>query len=36
MMAGKDLVAQARSGTGKTATFGIGALQILDETLMKP
>ena len=26
-----DLIAQAQSGTGKTATFTIGALQRLDE-----
>jgi translation initiation factor 4A len=30
---GKDLIAQAQSGTGKTATFSIGLLQNLDETL---
>merc|ERR1712137_1477942 len=28
-----DLIAQAQSGTGKTATFTIGALQRLDENL---
>jgi len=28
-----DLIAQAQSGTGKTGTFTIGLLQILDETL---
>lgn len=30
---GKDLIAQAQSGTGKTATFGISLLQSLDESL---
>ena len=30
---GKDLIAQAQSGTGKTATFGISILQSLDESL---
>ena len=27
---GKDIIAQAQSGTGKTATFSIGALSIID------
>jgi len=26
----KDTIAQAQSGTGKTATFAIGALQLID------
>ena len=30
---GKDLIAQAQSGTGKTATFGISLLQSIDESL---
>lgn len=30
MVSGKDLIAQAQSGTGKTATFTIGVLQQLD------
>ena len=30
---GKDLIAQAQSGTGKTATFSIGLLQNLDDKL---
>jgi translation initiation factor 4A len=30
---GNDLIAQAQSGTGKTAAFTIGCLQNLDETL---
>uniref|UniRef100_A0A5S6QVF3 Eukaryotic initiation factor 4A n=1 Tax=Trichuris muris TaxID=70415 RepID=A0A5S6QVF3_TRIMR len=30
---GKDVIAQAQSGTGKTATFAIGILQQIDPTL---
>jgi superfamily II DNA/RNA helicase len=30
---GKDVIAQAQSGTGKTGAFTIGALQVLDEKL---
>ncbi len=30
---GRDMIAQAQSGTGKTATFSIGVLERLDETL---
>lgn len=30
MIAGRDVIAQAQSGTGKTATFSIGALQSID------
>ncbi len=30
---GKDVIAQAQSGTGKTGTFSIASLQLLDETL---
>lgn len=30
MLVGHDLIAQAQSGTGKTATFAIGILQQLD------
>ena len=33
---GKNIIAQARSGTGKTGTFGISTLQIIDETVNKP
>jgi len=29
---GRDIIAQAQSGTGKTATFAIGTLQQLDFT----
>jgi translation initiation factor 4A len=29
---GRDVIAQAQSGTGKTGTFGIGSLQRLDRT----
>lgn len=32
-MTGKDLIAQAQSGTGKTATFSISVLQSIDESL---
>jgi len=31
-ISGRDIIAQAQSGTGKTATFAIGALQQLDYT----
>ena len=30
---GKDVIAQAQSGTGKTGTFSIASLQLLDETV---
>jgi len=32
-ISGRDVIAQAQSGTGKTATFSIGCLQQLDYTL---
>lgn len=32
---GRDIVAQAQSGTGKTATFAIGALSRVDATIKK-
>lgn len=32
---GKDLIAQAQSGTGKTGTFSIGTLQIIDTSIKK-
>ena len=31
----KDIIAQAQSGTGKTGAFGIGILQIIDETVLE-
>lgn len=30
---GRDIIAQAQSGTGKTATFSIGALQLIDTNI---
>lgn len=30
---GKDVIAQAQSGTGKTATFSVSVLQSIDEKL---
>lgn len=30
MIKGRDIIAQAQSGTGKTATFSIGMLQAID------
>jgi ATP-dependent RNA helicase len=30
---GRDVIAQAQSGTGKTATFSIAILQMLDTTV---
>lgn len=32
MLTGKDIIAQASSGTGKTGTFSIGTLQMIDPT----
>jgi len=32
LFSGKDIIAQAQSGTGKTGTFSIGALQHVDTT----
>merc|ERR1719411_310897 len=32
VISGKDTIAQAQSGTGKTGTFSIGALQRVDES----
>ena len=32
---GKDLIAQAQSGTGKTATFAIGSLSSIDVSLVR-
>jgi len=36
MKEGRDILAQAQSGTGKTGTFTIGALSRIDPTLKKP
>jgi translation initiation factor 4A len=33
VLAGRDVIGQAQSGTGKTATFSIAMLQLLDESL---
>ena len=35
IMNGKDIIAQAQSGTGKTGAFTIGMLNNLDETIKK-
>ena len=35
VLEGKDTIAQAQSGTGKTATFTIASLQIIDHTIDK-
>lgn len=35
MLSGKDLIAQAQSGTGKTAAFTIGTLSLIDTTVNK-
>jgi translation initiation factor 4A len=35
MLLGRDVIAQAQSGTGKTATFAIGILQRLDVSLVE-
>ena len=32
ILSGKDIIAQAQSGTGKTGAFSIGALCRIDET----
>lgn len=36
IISGRDVIAQAQSGTGKTATFTIGALSIVDLELKAP
>ncbi|MBS0515037.1 MAG: ATP-dependent RNA helicase DbpA [Proteobacteria bacterium] len=36
MLAGRDLIAQAPTGSGKTIAFGLGLLQRLDPALVKP
>jgi superfamily II DNA/RNA helicase len=35
MTQGKDLIAQAQSGTGKTGAFTVGMLQYIDETIQE-
>eukprot|EP00696_Hemimastix_kukwesjijk_P016410 gnl/Hemi2/4830_TR1672_c0_g5_i1.p1 gnl/Hemi2/4830_TR1672_c0_g5~~gnl/Hemi2/4830_TR1672_c0_g5_i1.p1 ORF type:complete len:425 (-),score=148.77 gnl/Hemi2/4830_TR1672_c0_g5_i1:335-1531(-) len=35
IIAGRDLIAQAQSGTGKTATFSIGVLQSVDKSTLE-
>jgi translation initiation factor 4A len=35
ILKGRDTIAQAQSGTGKTATFAISVLQLIDETAPK-
>lgn len=36
MLMGKDIIAQARSGTGKTGTFGIGVLECINASINIP
>ncbi len=36
VLAGRDVMAQGKTGSGKTAAFGLGILQKLDATLFKP
>ena len=36
IISGRDVIAQAQSGTGKTATFTIGALSVVDVDLKSP
>jgi len=36
LISGRDILGQGQSGTGKTATFGIGCLQLLDENVLEP
>jgi ATP-independent RNA helicase DbpA len=36
MLAGRDVIAQAPTGSGKTIAFGLGLLQRLDPALVKP
>lgn len=36
LVEGKDIIAQAQSGTGKTGAFGLASLQIVDPRVQKP
>lgn len=36
VLMGRDIIAQARSGTGKTGTFGIGVLEKIDTSINVP
>lgn len=36
LMEGKDVIAQAQSGTGKTGAFTIGSVSMVEQTLEKP
>jgi len=36
MLEGRDVLAQAQTGTGKTAAFAIPVLQLIEPTLRKP
>ena len=36
LIQGKDIIAQAQSGTGKTGAFSIGSLQLVDENIKQP
>jgi translation initiation factor 4A len=35
LISGRDIIGQAQSGTGKTGTFSIGTLQIIDTTIQQ-
>ncbi len=36
LLAGKDVIGQAATGTGKTASFGIPAIEAIDKNFKKP